>query len=128
MQTPSAPAALGTTHLTLAERILVRQASLRASERFAVAENDLNTLLADLVRTNGDARIAATELPANVIIGLRVAVEDFASSARTIYPSAEAMVVSLKQTVGEVLPQEDARTRDLMHAVAGWAIDAYYDR
>ena len=116
------------TELSLVERTLLQQANFRASERCAVAERDLRTQLADLSSMTSDGRIALSELPQALLLGLRVSVEDFTSSARALHPSAENLLLELKQTVSDAVPPDDAGARDLVQAVVGWAIEAYFAR
>src|SRR5689334_8861282 len=119
---------LAHTELTLVERTLLRQANLRAAERCAVAERDLKAQLAELAVMAHDGTAASTELPPMFLLGLRVAVEDFTSSARPLYSSAEDLLLALKQSVSDAMPRNDAETRDLVQSVVGWAIEAYYAR
>jgi len=114
--------------LSLVERTLLQQANFRASERCAVAERDLKTQLADLSSMTSDGRVALSELPPELLLGLRVSVEDFTSSARALHPSAEDLLLELKQTVSDAVPPNDAGARDLVQAVVGWAIEAYFAR
>jgi len=116
------------TQLSLIERTLLRQANLRASERCAVADVDLKTHLAELSSVSHDGQFDSAHLPPNLLLGLRVAVEDFTSSARALYPSAEELLLSLKQTVTDAVGPDDAGTRDFVQTVIGWAIEAYFAR
>lgn len=125
--TYSAPP-IANTELSLVERTLLRQANLRASERCAVAEGDLKALLATLSGFTHAGRLAPSSLPPNFLVSLRVSVEDFTSSARYLYPSAEDLLLSLKQTVAHAVPPGDPYGRDLSQAVVGWAIEAYFAR
>ena len=118
---------LDNTELTVVERTLLRQANHRASERCAVAELDLKahlTQLAALHADQGPSTVASPEL----LVALRVSVEDFTSNARALYPSAEDLLVSLKQTVTDALPPHDAQSRDLVQKVVAWAIESYFAR
>ena len=117
-----------TTELSLIERTLLRQANLRASERCAVADVDLKTHLAELSSMSRDGQFDSAHLPPNLLLGLRVAVEDFTSSARALYPSAEELLLSLKQTVTDAVGPDDAGARDFVQTVMGWAIEAYFAR
>lgn len=116
------------TELTVVERTLLRQANQRASERCAVAERDLKTHLAELSAITRQGHITAGSLPPNLLVGLRVAVEDFTSSARSLYPSADQLLLSLKQTVAEAAGPDDVQARDLVQTVVLWAIEAYFAR
>jgi hypothetical protein len=116
------------TELTLVERTLLRQANQRASDRCAVAERDLKAQLADLSSMTRDGTVPVSELPVTLLLNLRVSVEDFTSSARALHPSAEDLLLALKQTVSEAVPHEDAGARDLVQTVVGWAIEAYFAR
>jgi|SRR4051812_21878071 hypothetical protein len=116
------------TQLTLVERTLLRQANLRAAERCAVAELDLKARLEELIRITNDGPVAASQLPPAALADLRVAVEDFTSSARTLYPSAEDLLVALKQTVSDAVAPDDAHSRDFIQIVMGWSIEAYFAR
>ncbi len=115
------------TELTLVERTLLRQANLRASERCAVAEADLKSRLAELAVMTPD-EIAPYTLPPAFLVELRVSVEDFTSSARALYPSAEELLLALKQTVSDAVRPDDANGRDLVQTVVAWAIEAYFAR
>jgi len=126
MQHSSEP--LANTELTLVERTLLRQANLRASERCAVAERDFRAHLSELTAITRDGHITASSLSPNLLVGLRVAVEDFTSSARTLYPSAEVLLLSLKQTVTDAVGPDDVQARDLVQTVVAWAIEAYFAR
>lgn len=119
---------VATAELSLVERTLLRQANLRASERFAVAERDLKAQLEDVAAMTRDGKVPVSELPATLLLALRVAVEDFTSSARALYPSAEDLLLGLKQTVSDALPHDDPGARDLVQASVGWAIEAYFAR
>jgi len=116
------------TELTVVERTLLRQANQRASERCAVAELDLRTHLAELSAITRESHITASSLPPNLLVGLRVAVEDYTSSARALYPSAEDLLLSLKQTVAEAVAPDDVQARDLVQTAVLWAIEAYFAR
>jgi len=116
------------TELTVVERTLLRQANQRASERCAVAELDLRTHLAELSAITRESHITASSLPPNLLVGLRVAVEDYTSSARALYPSAEDLLLSLKQTVAEAVGPDDVQARDLVQTAVLWAIEAYFAR
>jgi len=116
------------TELTVVERTLLRQANQRASERCAVAELDLRTHLAELSAITREGHITASSLPPNLLVGLRVAVEDYTSSARALYPSAEDLLLSLKQTVAEAVGPDDVQARDLVQTAVLWAIEAYFAR
>jgi hypothetical protein len=115
------------TELTLVERTLLRQANLRASERCAVAEADLKARLAELRVLTPD-EIAPYSLRPTLLAGLRVSVEDFTSSARALYPSAEDLLLAIKQTVSDAVRPDDANGRDLVQTIVGWAIEAYFAR
>jgi hypothetical protein len=119
---------LATTQLSLVERTLLRQANLRAAERCSVAELDLKAHLAELTRMTCDGAVAPSNLPPNLLADLRVSVEDFTSAARTLYPSAEELFLSLKQTVFNAVAADDADARDFVQTVIGWAIEAYFAR
>jgi len=116
------------TELTVVERTLLRQANHRASERCAVAVLDLKTHLAELSALTRESHITASSLPPNLLVGLRVAVEDYTSSARALYPSAEDLLLSLKQTVAEAVAPDDMQARDLVQTAVLWAIEAYFAR
>lgn len=114
--------------LSLVERTLLRQANLRASERCAVADSDLKAHLAALSAITGDGDFASAHLPPDLLLNLRVSVEDFTSNARALYPSAEELLVSVKQTVADAVGSDDAAARDFVQTVVGWAIEAYFAR
>ena len=119
---------LANIDLTVVERTLLRQANQRASERCAVAERDLKTHLAELSATTRESHITASSLSPTLLVGLRVAVEDYTSSARALYPSAEDLLLSLKQTVSDAVGPDDVQARDLVQNVVAWAIEAYFAR
>jgi len=116
------------TELSLIERTLLRQANLRASERCAVADVDLKTHLAALSSVSRDGQFDSAHVPPDLLLSLRVSVEDFTSNARALYPSAEELLLSLKQTVTDTVGPDDAGTRDFVQTVMGWAIEAYFAR
>ena len=116
------------TELSLIERTLLRQANLRAAERCAVADTDLKAHLAELNALAGDGDFASANLPPDLLLNLRVSVEDFTSSARALYPSADELLLSLKQTVADAIGSDDAGARDFIQSVVGWAIEAYFAR
>lgn len=126
MQPTSEP--LTNRELTLVERTLLRQANLRASERCAVAELDLTMHLGEVVRVTREGKAVLSNLPPNLLASLRVSVEDFTSSARALYPSAEELLLTLKQTVSDAVAPEDEGARDFVQTVIGWAIEAYFAR
>ena len=126
MQPTSGP--LANPELTLVERTLLRQANLRASERCAVAELDLTMHLGELARVTREGKAAFSNLPPNLLANLRVSVEDFTSSARALYPSAEDLLLSLKQMVSDSVAPDDENSRGLVQVIIGWAIEAYFDR
>ncbi len=126
MQPTSEP--LTNRELTLVERTLLRQANLRASERCAVAELDLTMHLGEVVRVTREGKAVLSNLPPNLLASLRVSVEDFTSSARALYPSAEELLLTLKQTVSDAVPPEDESAHDFVQTVIGWAIEAYFAR
>ena len=128
MQPTFSPPPLATAELSLVERTLLRQANLRASERFAVSERDLKARLEELAAMTRDRRVPVSELPVTLLLALRVSVEDFTSSARTLYPSAEDLFLAIKQTVSDAVPHDDAGARDLVQTSVGWAIEAYFAR
>jgi hypothetical protein len=126
MQPTSGP--LTNPELTLVERTLLRQANLRASERCAVAELDLTMHLGELARVTREGKAAFSNVPPNLLASLRVSVEDFTSSARALYPSAEDLLLSLKQMVSDSVAPDDENSRDFVQMIIGWAIEAYFAR
>src|SRR5262245_956631 len=68
------------TELSLIERTLLRQANLRASERCALADVDLKAHLAQVSSIAGDGEFASASLPPDLLVSLRVSVEDFTSN------------------------------------------------
>jgi hypothetical protein len=114
--------------LSLIERTLLRQANLRASERCAVAELDLESHLAEVSSLTRDGEFASANLPHDLLVSLRVSVEDFTTNARALYPSAEDLLLSVKQTVSDAVGSDDASARDFVQTVVGWAIEAYFAR
>ena len=134
LRTPATPSQmqptfgpLVNTDLTVVERTLLRQANQRASERCAVAELDLKAHLVELAALRAEGRPLA-ELPPTLLVALRVSVEDFTSSARALYPSAEDLLSSLKQTVTDALSPNDPQSRHLVQNILVWAIDSYFAR
>ncbi len=119
---------LAPTELTLVERTLLRQANTRASERSAVAERDLKAQLTDLATLTRDGQVALCDVPPTTLVALRVSVEDFTSSARALYPSAEDLLLALKQTISDAVPHDDPSANDLIHTTIGWAIESYFAR
>jgi hypothetical protein len=119
---------LAPAELTLVERTLLRQANLRAAERCAVAERDLKSQLADLAAMTREKNVALCDLPPTLLVALRVSVEDFTSSARALYPSAEALLLAVKQTISEAVPHDDPSANDVVQTTVGWAIESYFAR
>ncbi|HEV8217866.1 MAG TPA: hypothetical protein VGP95_18575 [Gemmatimonadaceae bacterium] len=128
MQPTFGPSPSASTDLSLIERTLLRQANLRASERCAVADVDLKAHLAELSSVTRDGRFASDDLPPDLLLSLRVSVEDYTSNARALYPSAEELLLSLKQTLTDAVGSDDASARDFVQTVMGWAIEAYFAR
>ena len=91
----------------------MRQANLRASERCALAELDLKSHLTELSRLTRHSQVASSKLPPALLVAIRVSVEDYTSSARALYPSAEELLLSIKQTVSEAVAPNDPTGRDL---------------
>jgi hypothetical protein len=118
---------LAHTGLTVVERTLLGQANQRASERCSVAELDLKAHLAAVAELR-DAQGPSVELPPTLLVALRVSVEDFTSNARALYPSAEDLLLSLKQTASDALSPDDRQSRDLVQTIVAWAIESYFAR
>lgn len=118
---------LANIELTVVERTLLRQANQRASERCAVAEHDLKAHLAEVAALYAKQGSSA-ELPPMLLVALRVSVEDFTSNARALYPSAEDLLLLLKQTVTDAFSPDDPQSRDLVQTIVAWAIESYFAR